>query len=148
MSTSRARKAVPKLRRSSNGMLMTPEELHAAEIDDDLYIYELIRGVLIVSPRPSESERDPNDGLGHLLRSYQAEHSQASPLDKTLSEQTMTLVANSSRPSETGVFSRQDALSCPDSGLSAADGNSPPVSTSCRFQARRFASLRSENRRA
>src|SRR5512135_2299741 len=38
----------------------------------------------------------------------------------------VTLVANSSRPSETGVFSRQDALSCPDSGLSAADGNSPP----------------------
>src|SRR5512135_1791477 len=30
--------------------------------------------------------------------------------------------------SETGFFSRQDTLSCPDSGLSAADGNSPPVS--------------------
>src|SRR5512142_149230 len=40
----------------------------------------------------------------------------------------LTLVANSSGPSETGVFSRQDTLSCPDSGLSAADGNSPPVS--------------------
>src|SRR5512142_427533 len=83
MRTSRARKAVPRLRRSSNGMLMTPEEFDAAEIDDDLYIYELIRGVLIVSPRPSESERDPNEELGYLLRSYQAEHSQASPLDKT-----------------------------------------------------------------
>lgn len=70
---------------------MTPEEFDAAEIDDDLYIYELIRGVLIVSPRPSESERDPNEELGHLLRSYQAEHSQASPLDKTLSEQTIYL---------------------------------------------------------
>src|SRR5512135_3877019 len=40
----------------------------------------------------------------------------------------LTLVANSSRPSETGVFPRQDTLSRPDSGLSAADRNSPPVS--------------------
>jgi hypothetical protein len=62
MSTSRAsKKAVPRLRRSSNEMLLTPEEFDAAEIDHDLYIYELIRGVLIVSPRPSESERDPNE---------------------------------------------------------------------------------------
>src|SRR5512135_1286143 len=42
---------------------------------------------------------------------------------------TLTLVANSSRPSETGFFSREDTLSCLDSGLSAADGNSPPMST-------------------
>jgi Uma2 family endonuclease len=72
-------------------MLMTPEEFDADEIDDDLYVYELIRGVLIVSPRPSEFERDPNEELGYLLRAYKAEHPQGSALDKTLSEQTICL---------------------------------------------------------
>jgi Uma2 family endonuclease len=73
--------------RSSNGMLMTPEEFDAETDFDELYSYELIHGVLIVSPPPGESERDPNDELGHLLRTYQSGHPQGRVLDKTLTEQ-------------------------------------------------------------
>ena len=52
MSSSRIKKVVPKLRRSSNGMLMAPEEFDAVTDCDELYQYELIRGVLVVNPTP------------------------------------------------------------------------------------------------
>jgi Uma2 family endonuclease len=68
-------------------MLMTPEEFDTATEFDELYTYELIHGVLIVSPPPGESERDPNEELGHILRTYKSDHQTGSALDKTLSEQ-------------------------------------------------------------
>jgi len=92
MSTVRARKTKRiRLTGSSNGMLMTPEEFDAVTDCDDLYVYELIHGVLIVSPPPGESERDPNEELGHLLRLYRGTHAQGAVLDKTLSEQYIVL---------------------------------------------------------
>jgi len=72
-------------------MLMTPEEFDAATDFDELYSYELIHGVLIVSPPPGESERDPNDELGNLLRVYKSSHQAGSALDKTLPEQQVRL---------------------------------------------------------
>jgi Uma2 family endonuclease len=72
---------------SSNGMLMTPEEFDDADDFDENYSYELMHGVLIVSPLAGESERDPNDGLAFLFRSFQLNHPSGSVLDKTLSEQ-------------------------------------------------------------
>jgi len=72
-------------------MLMTPEEFDAATDFDELYCYELIHGVLIVSPPPGESERDPNGELEYLLRAYQSGHEAGSALDKTLSEQYVHL---------------------------------------------------------
>jgi len=86
MSTSRTRPK-PRYGRHSNGILMTPEEFDAATDWDEAYSYELIRGVLIVSPPPGESERDPNEQLGHYLRSYKEAHPLGSTLDKTLPEQ-------------------------------------------------------------
>jgi Uma2 family endonuclease len=80
-----------RLGRSSNGMLMTPEEFDAVVDYDDRYVYELIHGVLVVSPMPGESERDPNEELGYLLRLYQETHPQGKTLDKTLSEQYIPL---------------------------------------------------------
>src|SRR5438105_4312342 len=56
------------------GTLMTPEEFDAVEEYDEEYRYELIHGVLVVNPIPSEAEVDPNEELGHLLRSYQDHH--------------------------------------------------------------------------
>ncbi len=56
-----------RLNRASNGMLMTPEEFDAVTDYDDRFVYELIHGVLIVSPAPGESERDPNEELGFLF---------------------------------------------------------------------------------
>jgi Uma2 family endonuclease len=92
MSTARVRRPKKaRLGRHSNGMLMTPEEFDAATDFDELYCYELIHGVLIVSPLPGESERDPNEELGHFLRAYKSGHQAGSALDKTLSEQYIRL---------------------------------------------------------
>jgi Uma2 family endonuclease len=69
------------------GTLMTPEEFDTADVaPDDLSRYELIHGVLIVTPIPSEEEVDPNEELGRLLRNYQDGHSQGKTLNKTLPE--------------------------------------------------------------
>jgi hypothetical protein len=51
------------------GALLTPDEFDGVEDWDEDYVYELVHGVLVVTPPPSESERGPNDSLGHLLRS-------------------------------------------------------------------------------
>ena len=92
MSTARVRSSrKPRLGLTSNGMLMTPEEFDAAEDFDELYSYELIHGVLIVSPPPGAGERDPNGELDFLLRSYQLNHPSGFLLDKTLSEQYIHL---------------------------------------------------------
>jgi Uma2 family endonuclease len=80
-----------KLGPGSNGMLMTPEEFDAVTDYDDQYVYELIHGVLIVSPMPGESERDPNGELEFLLRQHQYNHPRGSVLDKTLGEQYIAL---------------------------------------------------------
>ena len=77
--------------RTSNGMLMTPEEYDAVNDYDDRYRYELIHGVLVVSPFASPAERDPNGQLEYLLRSYKATHPQGSTLDRTLMEQYVAL---------------------------------------------------------
>jgi hypothetical protein len=56
---------------ASAGLLMTPDEFDAITDYDDRYRYELIRGVLVVNPIPSEAEGDPNrqshEELGHDL---------------------------------------------------------------------------------
>jgi Uma2 family endonuclease len=51
--------------------------------------YELIQGVLVVSPIPSERERDPNGELCYLLRKYRDEHPQGACLSGTLYEETV-----------------------------------------------------------
>ncbi|QDV32934.1 Uma2 family endonuclease [Tautonia plasticadhaerens] len=90
MSTSRIRRRI-RLGKHSNGMIMTPEEFDAVTEVDERYVYELIHGVLIVSPPPGEGERDPNGELEYLLRRHKEDHPQGSLLDKTLSEQYVHL---------------------------------------------------------
>jgi Uma2 family endonuclease len=72
----------------SNGILMTPQEFDEADPEDfdELWDYELINGVLVVSPIPLEQEADPNEELGHILRSYKETHPLGAALDKTLAE--------------------------------------------------------------
>lgn len=72
----------------SNGMSLSPWEFDAAEFEPG-WRYELVNGVLIVNPPPSVKERDPNEELGHWLRSYQESHPQGDSLDFTVSEQTV-----------------------------------------------------------
>lgn len=71
----------------ANGMLMTPEEFDtAAEWDPD-YRYELVNGVLIVSPPGDIGERGPSDLLGGLLLIYKMMHPQGHHLDATVFEE-------------------------------------------------------------
>lgn len=57
------------LRPDSAGSFLAPEEFDQAEFVEG-WRYELINGLLIVSPSPSLNERDPNELLGHLLATY------------------------------------------------------------------------------
>jgi Uma2 family endonuclease len=79
------------------GTLMTPEEFDAIEEADENYRYELINGVLVVSPAPSIEERDPNEELGRWLRNYREGHPQGSALDRTVHEQTVPALQNRRR---------------------------------------------------
>jgi Uma2 family endonuclease len=73
----------------SAGILMGPEEFDDADYEDfdPGWDYELINGVLVVSPIPLRQETDPNEELGRLLRNYQEDHPDGKALDKTLPEQ-------------------------------------------------------------
>ena len=53
--------------------------------------------LLVVSPIPLEAERDPNEELGHWLRTYQESHPEGKILDKTLPEQTVLTGENRRR---------------------------------------------------
>lgn len=68
-----------------NGIVLTPDEFDAIDDIDEEFQYELVHGVVIVTPIPSSAERDPNEELGRLLRNFQESH--PGTLDKTLFEQ-------------------------------------------------------------
>lgn len=70
------------------GMPMTLDEFDEAEFEDG-FRYELLKGVLVVTPPALEEERDANEELGHWLRNYQESHPKGSALDLTLPEQNV-----------------------------------------------------------
>lgn len=74
------------------GTLMTPEEFDAIDSWDEEWNYELIHGVLVVSPPPVESERGPNEHLGRRLLNYKYDHPEGFCLDDTLPEQYVRTV--------------------------------------------------------
>jgi Uma2 family endonuclease len=80
----------------SAGLLLTPAEFDRARIQKG-WRYELINGVLVVSPTPSRQERDPNETLGHWLRTYQESHPHGSALDLTLPEEEIEAGQNRRR---------------------------------------------------
>ena len=75
----------------SSGTLMTPEEFD--DLPDEVFNrhlrYELINGVLIVTPPPGNAEIAPNSELGHLVWYYKHYHPQGSIVDEVLAEQTI-----------------------------------------------------------
>ena len=73
---------------SSSGVSLTPAEFDAAEFEEG-WRYELIHGILVVSPPPPRRERDANEELGRWLRNYQESHPQGSALDATFPEETV-----------------------------------------------------------
>jgi Uma2 family endonuclease len=80
----------------SAGTRMTPREFDRAEFVEG-WRYELINGVLVVTPIPLESEADPNEELGHWLRSYRENHPQGAVLSATLQERTVRTAQNRRR---------------------------------------------------
>jgi Uma2 family endonuclease len=76
-----------RLSRRSNGMLMTTEEFLAIEDCDPGYRYELVHGVVVVSPPPGAGERNPNDTLGFWIRLFQQSDARGKVVDETLPEQ-------------------------------------------------------------
>ncbi len=77
---------VPAIGADSAGLVMTPEEFDAIVEYDDCYRYELIHGVLVVTPIPLEEEACPNETLGGLLFLYKEQHPLGESLDSTLPE--------------------------------------------------------------
>jgi Uma2 family endonuclease len=84
-------KSLPTLGPRDAGLPMTLDEFEAADFRPG-HRYELIHGVLVVTPSPLEEERDSNEELGHLLRVYQEAHPQGSSLNLTLPEHTLRTV--------------------------------------------------------
>ena len=93
--------ATPAVRRlkigpRSAGMLLTPAEFDHAQFREG-WRYELINGVVVVSPSPSRMERHPNEELGYLLRRYQEDHPEGSSLNLSLPEETIETKQNRRR---------------------------------------------------
>jgi Uma2 family endonuclease len=80
----------------SAGILMAPRKFDRAEFVEG-WRYELIHGVLVVSPMPSESECDANEELGHWLRRYRDTKLRNSCLNATLHEHTVKSRSNRRR---------------------------------------------------
>jgi Uma2 family endonuclease len=80
----------------SAGTRMTPREFDRAEFLEG-WRYELINGVLVVTPMALINERDPNEMLGHWLYAYQIGHPQGSALDLTTYEHTLRTGKNRRR---------------------------------------------------
>jgi Uma2 family endonuclease len=94
-----AQKRQPQFGPESNGILMTPEEFDRADFEDfeEGWRYELINGVLIVTPIAAEAEADPNGELEYWLRSYRENHPEGSALDATLPERIVRTGKNRRR---------------------------------------------------
>jgi Uma2 family endonuclease len=75
---------------TSAGLRLTPAEFCAHEDWDENYRYELIHGVLVVAPPPSDEEVGASDYLGHLLWSYK-EGPHGAALDATFFERELVI---------------------------------------------------------
>jgi Uma2 family endonuclease len=96
MSIAPAKVSLLRLGPRSAGLLLTAKEFDRARFEAG-WRYELINGVLIVSPIPSPQESDPNEELGHWLRQYRDGHRQGSSLNATLPEQEIETKSNRRR---------------------------------------------------
>lgn len=101
--------AVHRLSLGTAGVLMTPAEFDAVTDWDEDYNYELIHGVLIVTPFAGPSELFPNDLLGHRLREYQERNGESSPMLATVFEYYVT-TGESRRRADRVIWTKIGAL--------------------------------------
>jgi len=81
----------------SAGARMTASQFDAANFEEG-WRYELINGVLIVSPIPAEEESTPNEFLGYMLLHYQQSHPLGANMNLTLQERIVVTKRNRRRP--------------------------------------------------
>src|SRR5437763_5176171 len=84
-------RTLPAIGLRSAGITMTPKEFDAITRYDERFRYELIRGVLTVTPIAGGGETSPNEILGHLLLTYQEQQSEGKILDDSLPQQYVFL---------------------------------------------------------
>lgn len=101
---SAVQEAVARLDANANGIVMTPEEFDAIGDWDDGYRYELVHGVVVVSPVPLEGEVGPNESLGRWLLNYQEFHPQGGTLNGTLPERYVYLPDGSRRRADRVIW--------------------------------------------
>ena len=77
----------------SAGLRLSLREFDRAEFVEG-YRYELIDGILVVSPIPSAPERGANQILAYLLLNYRDDHPRGAVLDGTLPEHTVNTPTN------------------------------------------------------
>ncbi len=82
---------------ASAGILMSPEEFDAVTDYDETVNYELVHGVLVVTPMASLAERSPNDLLGYWINSYRYQHAAGSCVVETAFEQYLSIRDNRRR---------------------------------------------------
>ncbi len=97
------RPAALSLDANANGIRMSVDEFDSIEEYDCQYRYELVNGVVVVSPAPSIGERSPNDELGYLLRRYREDHAQGKIVDDTAFEQYVR-VQNGRRRADRAIW--------------------------------------------
>jgi Uma2 family endonuclease len=96
MVTSVMRMAPLRFGPESNGLEITPKEFDRADFEEG-WRYELIHGVLVVSPIAPEEIRDADGELNYLLRTYRDVHPNGSCLDVTLFGQIVKTNGNRRR---------------------------------------------------
>lgn len=89
--------ALSRLGLESAGVSLTPEEFDAITDHDEDYNYELIHGVLVVSPLAGPEERSPNELLGYWLNRYRFECPTGAALIDTLYEEYLPTSGNRRR---------------------------------------------------
>ena len=89
---------VPRIGPECAGILMSPEEFDAVDDYDEDYRYELVRGVLVVTPVPLDEEAGHNDCLAYLLLDYKRKHPLGQALDATLAERYLRTTEGRRRP--------------------------------------------------
>lgn len=96
----------PLLDASSAGLRMTLAQFRAIKPEDvdERFKYELVSGVLVVSPPPSPFERGPNDHLGYLLRNYQNSHPNGHHLNETLYEEELATLPDTMRRADRAIW--------------------------------------------
>ena len=81
----------------SAGILMSAEEFDSIAEFAEGYCYELVHGVLVVTPIPSEMEASPNEALGGLLFVYHEQHPLGAALDSGLLPERYIVTCESRR---------------------------------------------------